>query len=190
MTNLYISLFNSSRQKEFYTCVENNLKVFDNVIILKEGEFNLPDYDVTILPVSCRPTFRTFFRAINHLTNPNDINVIANSDIYFKEKPIAPKVNQCFALTRWEGDRFLNMADSQDVWAFLGQVKIPRYCDFHIGIRGCDNRVAYELKINGYEVLNPSLTIKTYHLHSVPTDHHATGKLVHTPYFKPIPCTL
>ena len=186
MTNLYISLFTSHRQIEFNECIKHNLKVFDSVYVLNEG----CEHTGINLPVTCRPTFRTFFKAVNHLTNPDDINVIANSDIYFKEAPIAPKRNQCFALTRYEGDVFKDMSDSQDVWIFIGKINIPAYCDFHLGIRGCDNRIAKELLMIGYDVLNPSLTIKTYHIHTDPTDHHASGKLVGQPYFKPIPCEL
>lgn len=186
LTNLFISLFPSPRQKEFDQCLEYNLQVFDNVFVLNEG----CDHNGINIPVTTRPTFRTFFRAVNHLTNPDDINVIANSDIYFKETPIAPKANQCFALTRWEGDNhFLNRNDSQDTWIFLGQIKIPRYCDFALGRPGCDNRIAKELLLNGYDVINPSLTIKTYHLHANPTDHTKAEKRVAPPYFKPIPCT-
>jgi hypothetical protein len=34
-----------------------------------------------------------------------------------------------------------------------------------MGVAGCDNRLAYELEQAGFIVINPSLSIKTYHLH-------------------------
>lgn len=191
MTNLFISLFEAKgkRQQELLTCLKHNLKIFDAVYCLTEGDIELPN-NVIKLPVSCRPSFRTFFKAVNRITQPDDINIIANSDIYFKELPSGPKNNQSFALTRYEGDIFLNRADSQDTWIFTGEIKIPNYCDFWMGTPGCDNRIAKELLLVGYDVINPSLTIKTYHLHSEPTDHSKAVKRVQQPYFKPYPCTL
>ena len=35
-----------------------------------------------------------------------------------------------------------------------------------MGIRGCDNRLAYEIKEAGYKILNPSKSIVTVHIHS------------------------
>jgi hypothetical protein len=192
MTTLYISAYPETsklRQNELDTCLEKNRMVFDRVIVLaehpKQGYEN-----VIVLPVSCRPTFRTFFNAVNHITQKDDINIVANSDIYFQELTKYPAPHQVFALTRWESnDFFLNRNDSQDTWIFNGNIRMPGYCDFYMGFGGCDNRLAMELSRVGYEVLNPSLTIKTFHLHSIPTDHK--GKLVvNRPYLKLNPCTI
>lgn len=199
MTNLFISLYpekNKVRQLELAECLKRNCKVFDRVWVLAEHDEEnfdyLPDISpatVNILPVSVRPTFRTFFSAINTVCGLEDVNLIANSDIYFEEIPVWPQASQCFALTRYEVEangskRFLNRNDSQDVWIFHGKIRPVGFCDFHLGIRGCDNRINRELAVAGYNVINPSLTIKAYHLHRNPTDHHSTNKVINPPYLR------
>ncbi len=123
-----------------------------------------------------RPTYQDFFNLINKNTGEDDINILANSDIFFDEENIIKikesiQPHQCFALTRYDIDEhdnaiFLNRRDSQDTWIFKGRVKKVNYADFFMGRPGCDNRIAHELKVVGYDVINPSMTIKSYHLHN------------------------
>lgn len=219
MTRLFISLYpesNEARKNELKTCLLKNIEcaAIDEIFILAERaeSFDYLPYisdaenkKVYVLPVTVRPTFRTFFNAINHIqqnTGENfgnvtftNINIIANSDIYFESLPVFPAYNQCFALTRYEieangGVRFLNRSDSQDSYIFNGAIKIPEYCHFFIGTPGCDNRICHELKRTGYEVLNPSLTIKTYHLHLGQKSYDNTTERVKTPYLRLNPCEL
>jgi hypothetical protein len=199
--NLFISLYHEKdkkRQSELKECLLRNCKVFDIVWILAEGgelaEWLLEDLptNVNVLPVTVRPTFRTFFNAINAVADSNDINFFGNSDIYVEEINLTPDHNDFFALTRYEVNkngevRFLNRSDSQDLWGVKGLVRIPKYCDYHCGVRGCDNRLAREMLLMNYNVINPSLTLKSYHLHEMPTDHHKSGKVVNPPYYRPIP---
>lgn len=193
MTNLFISWFKSERESEYLTCLQKNAEIFDRIFILNETDkqpYSHHECKILNLPVNGRPTFRTFFNAINHITKDGEINVIANSDIWF-ENIIGPKVNECYALTRHEPTFFLNRSDSQDSWLFTGIIKIPYYCDFALGYPGCDNRIAYELKMAGYMVLNPSLSIKTHHVHKVATDHYKPGtKRILRPYLKIEPSSL
>jgi len=141
--------------------------------------------------ISGRPTFQQIFDYVNEVTKVDDINIVANSDIFFDEEGIEIaklllEPNDCWALTRWdiiperriseqrsdiwsttyipEHAEFMNRRDSQDTWVFRGKVKPGNY-DFQIGMPGCDNRMAYELQQAGYNISNPSLTIKTFHLH-------------------------
>lgn len=219
MTRLFISLYpetNGARKKELKTCLLKNIEcpAIDEIFILAEKSESfdyLPDISdvenkkVYILPVTVRPTFRTFFNAINHIQKNTDnnfgnvtfgdnINIVANSDIYFESLPILPTQNQVFALTRYEVEpngniRFLNRSDSQDTYIFRGSVTIPQYDHFFIGTPGCDNRICYELKRAGYEVLNPSLTIKTYHLHLGQKSYDNSTERVKTPYLRLNPTT-
>jgi len=205
VTNLFISLYpekNEARKRELTECLKRNSLVFDHIWVLaeaEEGSFDyLPDISpaaVNLLPVTVRPTFRTFFNAINAVCGLDDVNLIANSDIYFEEMAAVPQANQCFALTRYEVDangnkRFLNRNDSQDSWCFRGKIKAIPYADFHLGVPGCDNRICRELSIAGYEVINPSLTIKSYHLHANPTDHAKATKRINPPYVRPNPIAI
>ena len=105
---------------------------------------------------------------------PDCINVIANSDIYFDETILYARFmgeNDCYALSRWDylesGVAVLfDRKDSQDVWIFNGAAKNIHNCNFNLGTPGCDNRIAYEIKQAGYNVLNPSKTIHAIHLHN------------------------
>lgn len=236
-TNLFISLYdekNKQRFDELHTCLMNNLKsgIFDAIWIIAEvdengrvdyiSKFDVAPYTVNVLPCTTRPTFRTFFNAVNNIDdmlkrerpNPsigrhdNAINignpigvqiqpeqsvyVCANSDIYFEDLPVLPNVNQVFALTRWDIQKdgtakFLGRSDAQDAWLWRGRIKIPKYADFFMGVKGCDNRISRELSTMGYEMLNPSLTVKSYHLHENPTDHNKSDKKVFPPYLRLTP---
>jgi len=120
------------------------------------------------------------------------VYVLCNSDIYFDDLPVLPNSNQIFALTRWDiqkdgSAKFLGRNDAQDAWIARGRIKIPRFVDFHMGVKGCDNRAARELATMGYEMLNPSLTVKSYHLHANPTDHNKSDKKVFPPYLRLTP---
>lgn len=200
MVCLFISHYNEknkSRSDELHECLMNNLQsgCFDAVYIIAEDDGNglqylrsVQPYTVNVLPCTVRPTFRTFFEAVNTIdgfhkkaelgnnfgnvrfgTNEENVYVISNADIYFKEIPILPQKNQVFCLTRYEAKKngpihFLNRQDSQDSYFFRGAIRIPKYSDFP-NWPGCDNRLIWELNNIGYECLNPSLTIKSYHIH-------------------------
>lgn len=200
MTNLFISLYEEKdpkRSEELYTCLINNYnsKCFDNIFILSEGSYmpalNNMTNNIFVLPCSIRPTFRTFFEVINNTTQNDDINVIANSDIYFEDFPITPQYNECLALTRYEVKKngpitFVNRKDCTDVWVFRNRIKIPLYSDFWLGIPGCDNRINHELLSVGYKMLNPSLTFKTFHLHEGEKSYDGSQK-INRPYHFIIP---
>lgn len=207
MTNLFISLYpekNEQRAAELAECLRRNAecKDIDRIFIFAEhpesGSFDylieslkIPE-KCEVLPTTGRPTFKNFFEAINHLTEPNDINIIANSDIYFEEIPVKPTYGQCFALTRYDiqpdgSEKFLNMRDSQDCWLMRGKINIPAYCSFTTGVPGCDNRLGMELLRVGYEVTNPSLTIKTYHLHSGEKSYDINTQKINPPYLRITP---
>lgn len=158
--NLFINHYidpDPLRNEELQTCFENN-KANNFTIYILEG----------------RPTFNDFFKKINEVTGDHSINIIANSDIYFPEMNYEMFKNLtfdiCYALTRWNvsadgKEEFHNNSGSQDTWIFRGKVKEVN-ADFTQGVAGCDNKLAYLLEKAGYKVINPSRTIKTYHLHN------------------------
>lgn len=120
-----------------------------------------------------RPTFKDFFNAINEVTENDDINIIANSDIYFdKDYDFCREIqyNECFALSRWDVQpngsavHYQN-SGSQDTWIFRGAIRMVEGANFTQGVAGCDNKIAWCLEQAGYIVTNPSTKIKTYHLH-------------------------
>lgn len=158
-TNLFFNFYkDNARQHEIDYCLKQNEKVFDRVVI-----------------VQGRPTFSQLFELTKQY--PNDINCFCNSDIFFTEieslKSI--KENECYALARWDlkGNMpyFINRVDSQDAWVFKGVVNNVE-ANFTMGKWGCDNRLAYEIQKAGYKVTNPSLSIKTIHVHAIDNRNH------------------
>src|ERR1017187_6700457 len=94
--NLLIGLYvdkHRSRQHELEYCLRQNLKnsSIDKVVAVfdKQSDMNyyralLPEGQISYVLVDNRPTFGSFFKLINY-RYPDDINIIANSDIYFDQ---------------------------------------------------------------------------------------------------------
>lgn len=177
MVNLYTSFYqdkNPVRQKELLYCLIKNIEnpLIDNIYLLVEGQVELPKSDKLIIVNSKRPTYRDFFDFVNStVLSANQISIIANTDIYFNHTLSALDLHdrQCIALSRWdkrkEGLRLHNEKYSQDSWIFKGKIRNVRFCDFYLGIPGCDNRIAYELNRAGYRMFNPANKIQSIHYH-------------------------
>ena len=159
--NLFVQVYqsdNEARQKELDTCLKNNKSLNIN---------GVPYFN--IIEITERLTFNQMFKLTEQY--PDRINIIANSDIYFNETILAVrfiKENQCLALSRWDirGSNAIlfDRKDSQDVWIFNGAVKCNGG-NYYLGIPGCDNKIAWELKQSGYQISNPSKSIHALHLH-------------------------
>ena len=205
--HLYIEWYypsNPSRQTELVKVFKNNATnpTIDTITILANADeiehlelvikrmgTLIPHIEIAQHPENTRKSYRQFFQMINLTTRPSDINIIANSDIYFNSTLIdaRPTHDQCFALSRYDilfdGCKVLfNRPDTQDTWIFRGPVKEVEGCDFYLGQCGCDNAIAHRLELAGYEVLNPSLTIETLHLHHVNCRTYSEETRVPTPY--------
>lgn len=167
------------RQKELDLCLEMNIKNtnIEKIYIFLEGiktEWPILDNPKINVIESERPTYKMFFDFINQTVNDEDISLVANTDIFFDETlSVIDRVNMeniCFALSRWHynknGSITLHREKwSQDTWIFKGKIKHIDFCSFHLGERGCDNRIAYELNNAGYTLINPAETIRTIHYH-------------------------
>jgi hypothetical protein len=177
MVNLYTSYYQDKdpkRQKELLYCLKKNIEnpLINNIFLIVEGEVKLPINGKLIIIEANRPTYRNFFDLINDtVTSPNDISILANTDIYFNDtlQLIDLREKQCIALSRWDkrkdGLRLHNERYSQDTWIFKGKIRNVRFCDFFMGIPGCDNRIAYELNRAGYRLVNPAYSIQSIHYH-------------------------
>jgi len=100
-------------------------------------------------------------------------HIIANSDIFFNESlSLLNTINlnrKVVTLTRWDlqvnGDIvFYNKYLSQDVWIFENEIP-ENIGNYFIGQHGCDNRLLKELNDNNFKIINPSLNVKTIHVH-------------------------
>ena len=179
--NLILSLYNISdlnRKNEIEKSIELNLKnkYLKRLIILNEGfeSIFLNHKKIELHPINYRPTFYDLLQ----YCKKNEVNIISNNDIVFDETIeqgrlcITKFKNVAFALTRIEnsGDLFREKnGDSQDSWIIWSNETIQHLnCfNYYLGVPGCDNRFAYDLEyIAGYNLFNPSKTIKTFHLHN------------------------
>lgn len=199
-TSYYIDS-SQSRQKEINQCLKRNIdnKHIDEIVLLIEYPIDLKENihlmnkKIKTVLIHSRPFYNVFFNLINDLTGPKDWNIIANSDIFFDETIalIDGKYSDlkriCLALTRWDVQidgkvNFLNQRDSQDTWVAQGQIlKVDG--DFMMGQPGCDNAIAERFKRVGYSVINPSKTIKTYHLHNSGVRNYNPNNKVPQPYY-------
>lgn len=205
MINLFLNSFTSDdrqRQSELDFCLKKNEDnpLIDNIIFLKSIQEDT---------VYNRPTFSDFFKVMK--SYPSDINIIANNDIYFDDTiQLAERINgrEAYALTRWELTKrfdptkreyvdvimFFNQRNlaappksSQDVWIFRGGPNIED-ANFGLGINGCDNKIAYLIKMSGYRLINPSYSIRCIHVHERPTIRN--NYTVPRPYLFIEPCKL
>lgn len=184
---------NLDRLGEYETCLERNINnnLINNIYVICEKVYPKQQFSfnskIKFIYTENRPTYTDIFNLINMETNEFDINIISNTDIYFDNTlsyiESTLRKESVFCLTRWDVNQigvanFHDRKDSQDVWIFRGNIKSSVYGDFSLGIAGCDNRIAHELKQAGYKLLNPSLSIKCYHLHNTGIRNYKDGTVV------------
>jgi hypothetical protein len=190
--NYYIDP-NPERQKEIDFCFEqnfNNDKINCFCIIVAEENKkalnriigNSNRVILTHLRITDkRPTYNDFFDvAKTYFGEADNINIICNSDIIACPQTMIhlphyfTSDNKVLALSRWDvsymenyqiNSSLFNRSDSQDTWIFKGGINQINGADFTMGVAGCDNSIAHLLENAGYEVINPSMTIRTYHVH-------------------------
>jgi hypothetical protein len=198
---LFTTYFESTsieRNKEFEFCINKNKRAkFDKIyLFVEEKDFIAASkFEVELIKTKSRPTFKDYFRFILNSDFKDSINIIANTDIFFLnlfdiKKNIGRLENGkiCFALSRYDyfnknNVKHFDRSDSQDTWVFSGNSRLDELCylDFNMGIPGCDNRLAHELSNVGFIVLNPSKSIKTFHLHNVPLRTYENNFIVKVP---------
>ena len=203
--NYYIDP-NLERQKEIDFCFEQNFcndKINCFCIIVAEENKKALDSivrksnRVIVLQqrtMDKRPTYNDFFDfAKKYFSQRDNINIICNSDIIVCQDSMIYLSNyltcdnRALALSRWQvsdienyqiNSSLFNRSDSQDTWIFQGGINQIEGADFTMGVAGCDNSIAYLLENAGYDVINPSMTIKTYHIHLSNIRNYVLGEHV------------
>jgi len=192
--NLFVNYYtdkNDERTKELNFCMLQNLRneSIDNIVVISnEIDYlklkHLYDGDlskkITPMITDLRPSFNDYFKLTSKLFNGEDnVNIISNLDIIIpletiiKSKEYLNTNKTCLALTRWDikdmhnmnSSVFFDRPDSQDAWFFVGGVPKIAGADYSLGIAGIDNSIAHQLEQSGYNVINPSRTLKTFHFH-------------------------
>ena len=169
---------NNYRKEELLTCLKKNIlnKAISKIIVFNEGDSiaHIAPSKIEEVFIDKRPTYKDFINHINTNSSPSDIQIIANTDIYFDTNiEVLQHINlkdTCLALSRWDTTntikpKLYNRKDSQDVWIFKGPTKQRLKADFPLGVPRCDNRLMYQLQEVGYKVLNPAFSIKAFHMH-------------------------
>ncbi len=101
--------------------------------------------------------------------------LLANSDIFFDSSLDLLRsrdlCGQLLCLSRWDiqpdgCSMFFENPSSQDAWIFDAPIRRFR-SDFHLGLPGCDNRLAWEAKQVGLSLANPGRSVRANHLHLI-----------------------
>ncbi len=195
----YYQAKSQDRQAEYDFCIEKNkVADFDKIFLFVENEIDLKaaeKFEVEVINIQKRPTFKDFFDFIESQEFSESINIVANTDIFFLNMQQVDrnlhrliKGQTCFALSRYEyhlnrPSHLFDRPDTQDTWIFNGNQNLSKVqnIDFTMGVAGCDNRLAHELKMAGFEVMNPSRTVQTFHLHDSPIRTFIEGEIQRVP---------
>lgn len=182
-----------NRLADYILCLKKNFSnpYIDTIFILYEYNGAIPPNSAELPPFlkqeniqieyvkRTKPrniSYLDFIRYANKVLPENKKFIIANTDIYFDEslgQTIAvPFNNRIFALTRYELDnnsqpteRLPDFEYSQDSWFLQTPFPESDTFDINLGWLNCENTFAYQLDKLGYQVLNISDTLKTYHVH-------------------------
>jgi hypothetical protein len=173
------------RMREFLTCLERNLA---NALIREVHAFVEEPGDsarfaaryavlrhpkLRLVEHGRRATYRDLFDHANRSLAAGQRGIIANADIYFDHTLArfddVDLAGRLACLSRWDvledgSARLFEHPSSQDAWIFQAPVP-PIACRFHLGVLGCDNRLAWEAQAAGLAVFNPSRSVRAYHLH-------------------------
>lgn len=176
----YFKTKNEKRNEEISHCLNEFIKnkSVDNLFILLSDQIDV--HGANIIKIDTlheQPTYQDMFNVINAVTKDDDINIIINSDCYIDDNNINTikeniEKKQAYCLSRWDvlslnplNIRHFHSSESQDAWIFVGKMDNNVNAEFKMGIVGCDNAIAYELKRVGYNTVNPSEDIQVIHYH-------------------------
>ena len=172
----YFEFENIKRMDELKHCfiLNTSSKIFDRIIIftqLKNNHFLKELSNCEIVEIENRITYQFIFDYCNNMKS-EDIFILSNSDILFDytiHQTRQIKENDFYCISRYEiKDNVSEICQhpfwSQDVWIWKNNCRISN-ANFNMGVQGCDNRIANEAKLSGYNLLNPSLSLICKHYH-------------------------
>ena len=179
-----------ARREELLECLRRNLAnpaASEVHVLLEDGvEPEVESPKLRLVPHGRRVTYGDLFAYANERLAGRRV-VVANADIYFDES--LARLGGCdldgrlLCVSRWdvEADRSARLfehAESQDAWIFDAPIReFP--CDFHLGLPGCENRLAWEAAQAGLDVSNPARALRAYHLHLSGIRRYSEDQRIH-----------
>ncbi|HEY2031777.1 MAG TPA: hypothetical protein VGH20_21440 [Myxococcales bacterium] len=181
-----------ARAAELLECVRRNCAnpaVSEVHLCLEDGSRpDLIDAKLRLLEHGRRLTFRDAFAYANGALAGRRV-ALANADIYFDETLALLNGHdlrgKLLCLSRWDvqpdgSSKYFDFSASQDAWIF--EAPLPQLsCDWHLGIPGCDNRIAHEAAQAGLRLWNPSRSIRAHHLHASAVRHYTESQRLSGP---------
>jgi len=180
----------ANRRGELLECLRRNLAAaeldeihvfLEDAVIASElqshAEFNCAK--ICLVQQNQRVTYRKLFDYANSYLTGKRV-IIANADIFFDETLALldghELAGELLCLSRWDvqadgSSTFFEHPGSQDAWIFRAPIR-PFACDFHLGLLGCDNRLAWEAQQSGLKLSNPARSIRANHLHLSQVRHY------------------
>ena len=176
-----------NRHLEIKECLTRNCACpdIDKIVLINEkdysSEFNMPgSKKIKQIVNKKRLTYTDFLMYVYYSVPKNVFTILCNADIYFEDLSDLHKINmtnRMLGLLRWDVDTngdakiFGPRADSQDSWIFLSDsIKSKKWdftkFNFQLGQAGCDNAFAGHILRTNFVLCNPSVSLKTYHLHN------------------------
>ncbi|MEO8380958.1 MAG: FkbM family methyltransferase, partial [Acidobacteriota bacterium] len=199
LAGLYLDT-SAQRLGEFLTCIERNAanRSIEEVHVFIEDSVTpeelvarhpqLASPKIRLVSHGKRVTYRELFAYANRAL-PGRRVIVANTDIFFDHSLARLDdyrlAGRLLCLSRWDlqGDgswRLFDFENSQDAWIF--ETPLPDFdCDFHLGLLGCDNRLAFEAARAGLVLTNPSRSIHAYHLHASGVRRYTESQRLHGP---------
>jgi len=190
LTGFYLET-DPNRHDELVECLSRNEAnaCFDEIHVWIEATVNLPDLLLShplltapkfhLVAYGQRVTFQDLLTYANRFLTNRRV-VIANTDIFFDDSLClldgCDLSGKLLCLSRWDVQpdgttRLFDHSSSQDAWIFQAPIR-EFTSDFHMGVPGCDNRLALEARKAGLHVSNPARSIRACHLHLSGVRHY------------------
>jgi hypothetical protein len=191
--NLVVGLYiepNKARHAEIKQCLVANLAnpFFGRVVVVEENPHALASYVEDVDPESIakirrvglgqRMTYDDAFFLARISFDPAPW-VLANNDIEFDDTiahagNVQPRELWCVTRTELDGGQLApeRAAWSQDAWIWradtgrLDSYSAPFRADWHLGVLGCENRLAHAAAAAGFKLRNPGRNIRALHRHA------------------------
>jgi hypothetical protein len=191
------------RARELAVCLDRNLasQRIDRVVLLNEKKEGVKGAKVSEVVIGSRLTYKAVLEWISTSVPSDVIVAFANADICIDDESWKDlwSVNlegKFLALLRYDVPEsgqvedamlFGPRADSQDTWVVRAADVKKRTgwaaMDIPFGKMGCDNAIALEMFRAKFLIVNPAMSLKTWHFHASGVRNYVRTDVVEKPIF-------